>query len=66
MNQVIACSAVRSAKPAKNIYLRGYLSPDGREITDKPILQSEHQGDALTYLILTDDNESSHCLFCCP
>jgi hypothetical protein len=39
-DQVIARSAVRSAKPGKNPNLRAYLSPDGGEINDKPILQS--------------------------
>jgi hypothetical protein len=38
--QVIARSAVRSAKPGKNPNLRVTLSPDGGEISDKPILQS--------------------------
>jgi hypothetical protein len=41
--QVIARSAVRSANPGKNPNLRAPLSPDGGEISDKPVLQSANE-----------------------
>jgi hypothetical protein len=47
-DQVIARSALRSAKPGKNPKLHAYLSPDVGENNDKPILQS------------TDDLNGSH------